>query len=86
MAQDEALPDRLTPITGATNSRVIAPYPGLQPVLYALETVVPPASAVQAAPWVPTGWIVWWLTLFKGMGWVLTVLLLAGITGILRKT
>lgn len=58
----------------------------VQPALYALETVVPPAAAVQSTPWEPTGWIVWWLTGFKALGWVLTALLLAGVTGLLRKT
>jgi hypothetical protein len=51
-----------------------------------MHTVVPPVTAVQSTDWQPTGWVLPAITILKGAGWILVVLLLAGITGLLRKT
>jgi hypothetical protein len=41
----------------------------------------------QATAWRPTtNWVAYVLTSLKAFGWLLTALLLAGVTGLLRKT
>jgi hypothetical protein len=75
-------------VTGATPCPSLGnSYPCLHPVLYALDVVLPPTvGAGQAAAWRPTAtWLVYLLTGLKAFGWLLTVLLLAGVTGLLRK-
>ena len=79
------------PVTGLTDCDALTPgYPCFDPSLYALNTVVPPAAATQTNFWAPTDpdkeWLPWALTGLKAAGWLLAVLLLAGVTGLLRKT
>jgi hypothetical protein len=74
------------PVTGATPCAQLGTYPCFLPLSYALQTVLPPAAAVESSPWAPTGWVLLAVTLLKGAGWVLTVLFLAGLTGLLRRT
>lgn len=73
-------------ISGATPCEDLGLYPCFDPVPYALQTVVPPAAAVQATAWQPTGWMLAAITALKASGWILVALLLAGITGLLRRT
>jgi hypothetical protein len=82
-AATEQVPD--DPVTGATSCQELGDYPCFSPWAYALQTVVPPAAAVQATAWQPTGWVLLAVTALKGAGWVLVALLLAGITGLLRR-
>jgi len=57
------------------------------PALYALETVFPTAGNVQTSAWSAEGTIRGVVFSFaRLMGWVLTALLLAAVTGILKKT
>ncbi len=79
-------PDEQDPITGATSCADMGTYPCFSPASTALQTVVPPAAAVQTTAWQPAGWAAIALTLAKAAGWILTVLLLAGVTGLLRRT
>lgn len=74
------------PVTGAS-SEPPARYPQFQPALFAVETAVPAADTGQARAWRVTGnsWLPIVLGAFKAFGWLLTALLLAGITGLLRK-
>jgi len=62
-------------------------YPGFSPVLYALDTALPPALTGQSTAWRVTEneWLPALFAAFKAFAWVLTALLLAGVTGILRK-
>ena len=76
-------------ITGDTPCRQLAPtYPCLQPGLYALDTELPAAPGGQSSAWRVTagGWLPWALTGLRAFAWIMTVLLLAGVTGLLRKT
>jgi hypothetical protein len=78
-------------VTGDTDCGLLTPgYSCLNPALYALTVVVPPAAAIQNADWAPNDpgkpYLVWALTALKASGWLLTVLMLAGMTGLLRKT
>jgi len=83
-----ASPGGLTTVTGATACASLADrYPCLRPLLFSLDVVLPPTvSAGQAAAWRPTAnWMAYLLTSLKASGWILTALLLAGVTGLLRK-
>jgi hypothetical protein len=78
-------------VTGTTDCDALTPgYPCFDYGLYALNTVVPPAAAVQTPAWAPTDpdkeWLPWALNGLRAAGWIFTVLLLAGVTGLLRKT
>ncbi|MBD8729310.1 hypothetical protein [Frigoribacterium sp. CFBP 13707] len=72
-------------VTGATN--VPKGYPKLRPSIIALETALPAISAGQTNAWRVTGssWLPLVLAAVRAFGWLLTALLLAGLTGILRK-
>jgi hypothetical protein len=80
---------------GGANCSDIAPYPCLRPSLYALDTVLPTVSTGQAEAWRPNptqgdvlarSWLPWTLTALKAFGWALAAILLAGLTGLLRRT
>lgn len=73
-------------ITAASPKRCVNPsYTEFEPLTAAL-TLVTPAGAVSNPAWVPGQlWLVLALTAIKLAGWLLTALLLAGITGLLRK-
>lgn len=75
----------LVRVTGATAEP--PGYPRLRASIIALETAVPAVSAGQNAAWRVTGnsWLPLLLAAFRAFGWLLTALLLAGLTGILRK-
>jgi len=76
-------------VTGATPCNALrGSYPCLRPLLYSLDVVLPPTvSTGQSTAWRPTkDWIAYTLTGLKAFGWLLTALLLAGVTGLLRKT
>lgn len=49
--------------------------------------MLPTPGAFQTSAWAPaTGWLAFLLAALKAFGWLMTVLLLAGLTGLLRKT
>ena len=76
-------------VTGATSCRELhGAYPCLRPLLYSLEVVLPPTVTTgQSTAWRPTqDWIAYTLIGLKTFGWLLTALLIAGVTGLLRKT
>jgi hypothetical protein len=64
------------------------PVPLLPAGLYSLDVVLPPSVTTgQTTAWRPTtDPMAYVLTSLKTFGWLLTVLLLAGVTGLLRKT
>jgi len=81
-------------ITGATPCRLLKePSTCLHPVLWSFDNVLPGTLATgQAALWTPNGaqgwnqWVPFALGLLKLSSWILVALLLAGVTGLLRKT
>ena len=75
------------PVTGDTPAPCRGNYPALNPLTYALTTSIP-AAALTTASWTPTDsspLVVVFIGL-KTVGWILTALLLAGVTGLLRRT
>ncbi|AIY03006.1 hypothetical protein ART_3407 [Arthrobacter sp. PAMC 25486] len=75
-------------IVRVTGEAVTPPsYPSFNPGLFAVDTAIPAAATGQAAAWRVTGnaGLLGLFAAFKGFAWVLTALLLAGITGLLRK-
>ncbi len=62
-------------------------YPPFNAGLFAVETALPTAAIGQTAAWRVTEntWLPSVFAVIKGLAWILTALLLAGITGILRK-
>jgi hypothetical protein len=81
------------PITGATPCAELQDRAScLNPVLYAFDNALPGTLATgQAAQWTPNGaqgsniWIPYTLGALKIASWILVALLLAGVTGLLRK-
>jgi hypothetical protein len=71
----------------AMNPSPLVSYPTFNPFLYALDTALPVSSSGQAAAWRLEGhdWIAAVFAGVKAASWALTALLIAGITGVLRK-
>jgi hypothetical protein len=82
------------PITGATLCRDLQDRSScLNPVLYAFDNALPGTLATgQAAQWTAYGaqgwnmWVPYTLGGLKIASWILVALLLAGVTGLLRRT
>jgi hypothetical protein len=82
------------PITGATPCDELQDRSNcLRPFLYGFDNALPGTLATgQAAQWTANGaqgvdnWILWTLGALKIASWILVALLLAGVTGLLRKT
>ena len=72
-------------VTGATATPLN--YPSFNAALFAVDTAIPAAATGQAAAWRVTdnAWLPGIFAFIKGFAWVLTALLLAGVTGLLRK-
>ncbi|WP_216594102.1 hypothetical protein, partial [Kocuria marina] len=83
----EAADDAAVAINGATPCEDFGGrYPCLRPWSYAAATVTP-ASALQTPAWAPlVSWLEAVLMALKFLGWIFTAFLLAGLTGLLRKT
>lgn len=77
-------PERVR-VTGASPRP--ADYPPFDPALFAVDTAVPAVPTGQSTAWRVTGntWLPGVLAAVKALAWVLTALLLAGVTGLLRK-
>jgi hypothetical protein len=75
------------PITAATDPKCYqADYPRFNPVLFVIGTTTP-AGSLSSPAWAPrSGWWDLGFSMTKLAGWILTALLLAGVTGLLRKT
>jgi hypothetical protein len=61
--------------------------PRFNPALIAVDTAIPAAATGQSDAWRVTEnqWLLGLFAAIKGIAWILTALLLAGVTGILRK-
>ena len=74
-------------LTGDTPCPELGAYPCFPPMIYALQTVMPPATAVTTTAWQPAATPTLALfTVLKGASWILAVLFLGTITGLLKKT
>jgi hypothetical protein len=78
------------PITANTSCDLYPDYPCFQPFNYALAGVIPAATgpskpnrdiSTTEPPWLTAG-----LAALRILAWILTAILLAGVTGLLRKT
>jgi hypothetical protein len=86
--------DWVPPITGGTPCYQLKdPSTCLNPVLWSFDNVLPGTLATgQAAQWTANGaqglnqWLPYTLGALKLFSWILVALLLAGVTGLLRKT
>jgi hypothetical protein len=82
------------PITGATPCNQLEnPSTCLNPVLWSFDNVLPGTLATgQAAMWTPNAaqgwnqWVPYVLGALKLFSWILVTLLVAGVTGLLRRT
>jgi hypothetical protein len=78
---------QLKPVSGATMDQPVS-YPKFNPLLYALDTALPAVDTGQAKSWQVTNtvWLPVTLATLKCFSWLLAALLLAGLTGILRRS
>jgi hypothetical protein len=74
--------------TGADSCEELEPgYPCFAPVQLAVSVAVPVVDTVQASAWQPVGAAALTVVgVLRVAAWVLTALLLAGVTGLLRRT
>ncbi|UZX02206.1 hypothetical protein F8G81_05935 [Arthrobacter sp. CDRTa11] len=75
-----------TPLNGSTNPHVPG-YPSFSPYLFAIDTALPAVDTGQAKSWQITNSVLLPMAFagIKGLSWLLGALLLAGLTGILKK-
>lgn len=61
---------------------------GFNPWLYGAAVVIPPAAAITPSTWTVTDplWLAWVNIALKAFGWLQTGILLAGLTGLLKKS
>ena len=59
----------------------------LDPGLYGAAVVIPPAAGIIPSSWTVTSplWLAWTLIALKAFGWLQTAILIAGLTGLLKK-
>jgi hypothetical protein len=61
------------------------PLPPFQPLIYALDTLLPVVDLHQQDHWIPHGLAQWWAWASTLEGWVLTAAVAAALTGLLKK-
>jgi hypothetical protein len=59
--------------------------PTFHPLIYALDLLLPIVNLGQEVAWVPHGWAERWAWGLIVAGWLLTTVVLAGLTGILKR-
>ncbi len=64
----------------------MSPPPAFQPVVYALDTVLPIIDLRQQDLWTPEGGYRWWFWTSITGGWMLTTAVVAGLTRAISKT
>ena len=77
---DRAYPAHMTPTAKPTE-----PQPDFQPMLYALDTLLPVVDLRQQNYWIPQGGAQWWAWASIMAGWVLTTAVVAALTGLLKR-
>jgi hypothetical protein len=61
------------------------PQPAFQPLIYALDTLLPVVNLHQEDSWLPRGGAQWWAWSSILVGWVLTTAAAAAFTGVLKR-
>jgi hypothetical protein len=61
------------------------PLPHFQPLIYALDTLLPVVNLQQQENWIPRGVAQWWAWVSILAGWVLTTAVVAALTGLIKK-
>lgn len=65
--------------------RAAAVVPSFQPVIYALDVLLPIVNLGQQQAWVPQGPALVCSWLLTGIGWILTTAVVAGLTNALKR-
>lgn len=75
-------------VAGLMTSQFGPAIAGFDPWLYGAAVVIPPAAAITPSSWTVTDplWLAWVNIGLKGFGWLQTGILLAGLTGLLKKS
>ncbi|MCB8914172.1 hypothetical protein KUG88_29210 [Rhodococcus rhodochrous] len=77
-------------ITGADDCATHPQYPCLDSFSYALTGVIPAATGVVRPDWTVSAEAPWWVKVgipaLRVIAWIFTAILLAGVTGLLRKS
>jgi hypothetical protein len=60
-------------------------HPSFQGAVYALDSLLPVVDLRQQAVWIPRGWVQWWAFALILIGWVLTTVIVAALTGLLKR-
>jgi hypothetical protein len=74
-----AYPAHMTPTTPGE------PLPTFQPLVYALDTLLPVVDLHQQEHWIPRGAAQWWAWACILAGWLLTTAVLAALTGLIKR-
>jgi hypothetical protein len=74
-----AYPGHLTP------AKPGEPQPAFQPLIYALDTLLPVVNLHQEDNWLPRGGAQWWAWSSILVGWGLTAAIAAAFTGVLKR-
>ncbi len=76
----------------ATQTAAGLDWETFHPIAYAADLFIPIVDLGQESAWAPStarsnwGWISWWLRWFaKGLGWIVTALGAAAVTGLIRR-
>jgi hypothetical protein len=77
--------DRAYPAHMTSGARPAEPQPTFQPMVYALDTLLPVVDLRQQNYWIPEGGAQWWAWISILAGWVLTTAVVAALTGLLKR-
>jgi hypothetical protein len=61
------------------------PLPAFQPWIYSLDVLLPVVNLHQEEFWIPQGVARWWAWFSILAGWLLTTVVVAALTGLLKK-